>query len=176
MSSLKLMQTDGVAYGPAVALPVVVIFLSAAGHSTVFVRYAALLSLAGIALVALLIHKDRPSRGHKAVSVIAVAVVASVAITHWPLRLGFNLAERRLEELASAVFDGAYVEREWAGWYPITGGRVDGSRVILEIGGIRYEDCAFVHVAFDEVVSGYRLRPTWVHRVIEKPVGDAPLR
>jgi hypothetical protein len=90
--------------------------------------------------------------------------------------LGFNLAERRLEELANAVFDGSYVEREWAGWYPITGGRVDGSRVVLEIGGIRYEDCAFVHIAFDEVVGGYRLRPTWVHRVIEKPVGTTPFR
>ena len=176
MSFLKRVQTDGGAYGPLATLPVIVIFLSAAGHSTVFVRYAALLSLSGIALVAVFIHKDRPSRSHKVLSVIAVVVVASVAITHWPLRLGFKLAESRLEELASAVFDGSYIEREWAGWYPITGGRVDGSRVVLDIGGIRYEDCAFVHIAFDEVVSGYRLRPTWVHRVIEKPVGNTPFR
>jgi hypothetical protein len=176
MSFFERVRSDGVAYGPLTMLPLIVMFLSGIGHSTSFVRYAAIFSLAGIMLVALLIRKDRPSPSHMVLSIIAAAIVTSVAVTHWPLRLGFNLAERRLDELANVVFSGAQIGREWAGWYPIIGGKVEGSKVYLEIGGFRYEDCAFVRIPFDEAANGYILRSTWVHCEIENSVADGPSR
>lgn len=143
--------------------PPAFIFMSAVGYNARLISYFAVAAALSLGLVALLVLRDRPTIGHGAVSAISVGILFSVALTHWPLRITFNLARTRLDQIASQVQAGQSVERENAGLYLVLTGRRAGDEVILEIGGRRMTDVALVKTGHPRV-DDLRLGSGWAYR------------
>lgn len=162
---VERMKSDSVAFSPLIGLPVLTVFLSATAHGTSFVSFVSVASLAAIALLFVLVRVDRPSRLHSVLAASSALLVGSIALTHWPLRAAFKLAEARLDEHADVVRSGGSVDGKSAGWFTIREGRIDQRGIVLELVGHRYEYCAFVRSDSSDH-RGYRLSRRWFHQVL----------
>jgi hypothetical protein len=161
-TTLDRIKEDGVAYGPPISLPIIVLFLSATGHDTNLVKWTAIASLVAGAVIYLLIRADRPSPTHMMLSVLSAGILLSVLITHWPLRVAFQVARPELDRIAEITRDAGSIDDGFAGWFRIEHGRLVERSVVLEFAGIKYGRCAFVQDAGDQV-DGYRLNNRWTH-------------
>lgn len=161
-STLDRIKEDGVTFGPPITLPMIVVFLSATGHDTSLVKWTAIGSFVAVAVIFLLICAGRPSSAHTMLSALSAGLLLSVALTHWPLRVAFQVAQPELDRIAEITRDAGSVDDGFAGWFRIERGSLVDQSVVLEFAGIRYGSCAFVQDAGDEA-EGYRLNKRWTH-------------